>query len=386
MKFLIIVFLVFNLQLVGHAQSPALKRLEFKRLELENTYKGVGYFDTISGIAPVYDNGKMGYLDTSGKQILPIGSYQTFAFSDGIGVYHDIEQKTFKAIDKSGKVIKEFKNIASLQGFHNGLAVFGTMSEEGILYGVMDFHENILIKNKYPFIEKISEKYYYVNSNKIGAGVVNLAGDTLIPIQYGTIYIDTSDLHFIGWTTIGYAIFDSSGKIKKYWGKDVYPESSYIEGVPYYERDSVIIIKDQWSSTNAKTALVNLNLDTIVPMGKYNLSAINEGLVRFYESVKVEKLDERVTTLQISKCGFLNTKGEIVIPAKFDFAQYFTEGLSAVRQKDKWGYIDKAGNIVISPKFDYALPFHHGYAKIQIKDNFYIIDRDGKIVLNSKSY
>jgi hypothetical protein len=386
MKFLLSLFLVFNLQLVGHTQSPALKRLEFKRLELENIYKGVGYFDTISGIAPLYDNGKMGYLDTCGKQILPLGSYQTFAFSDGVGVYHDIEQKTFKAIDKSGKVVKEFKNIASLQSFHNGLAVFGVMNETGIRYGVMDFQGNILIKNKYPFIEKISEKYYYVNTNKTGAGVVNLTGDTLVQLKYGTIYLDTFDLHFIGWTTIGYAIFNSSGKIEKYWGKDVYPESSHIEGIPYFQRDSVIIIKNQWSSTNAKTALVNLNLDTIVPMGKYNLSAINEGLVRFYDSVRGNMLDEKVTTLQITKCGFLNTKGEIVIPAKFDFAQYFTEGFSAVRQNNKWGYIDKNGKIVIPLKFDYALPFHHGYAKVQIKDNFYIIDRDGKIVLNSKSY
>jgi hypothetical protein len=121
-------------------------------------------------------------------------------------------------------------------------------------------------------------------------------------------------------------------------------------------------------------------------MGKYNLSVINEGLVLFYNSVRVEKLDERVSSSQISTCGFLNTKGQIVIPAKFDFALYFTEGLSAVKQHEKWGYIDKKGNVVIPFKFDYALPFRSGYAKVQIKDDFFIIDQEGKIILNSKPY
>jgi hypothetical protein len=357
-----------------------------KRLALENKYKSVGYFDTLTGIATVYDDGRMGYVDSSGKLILPI-AFVTRDFSDGVGVYHDIENNTFKVIDKAGNFIKEVKNISSLHGFKNGRSIFSAPTSEGVKYGVMDFNGNVVIKNKYSYIEKISEQYYYVNSNKDGAGIINAIGDTIIPIEYGIFYIDTTDLHFIGYKKdLGYAIFDSSGKVKKFWGKEVYPESSHIEGVPYFQRDSVIIIKNQWSSANAKTTLVNLSLDTIVPMGKYNLSAINEGLVRFYDAVKVEKLDERVTASQIGKYGFLNTRGEIIIPAKFDFAQYFTEGLCAVRQNNKWGYIDKQGKIVIPFQFDYALPFRKGYAKVQIKNDFFIIDKNGEIVLNSRSY
>ena len=386
MKLIVTFLLVFTFCFTGNTQSLILKRLEFKRLSLENKYKGVGYFDTLSGIATVYDNGYMGYIDTNAKLILPI-AYVTKDFTDGIGVYHDIQQNSFKLIDKKGMFIKEFKNINSLLGFKNGLSIFSAPTEEGIRYGVMDFNGNIIIKNKYPYIEKISENYYYVNSNKDGAGIINSVGDTIIPLEYGISYIDTFDLHFIGYKKdIGYGIFDSSRNVKKFWGKEVYPESSHIEGVPYFQRDSVIIIKNQWSSTGAKTALVNLNLDTIISMGKYNLSSINEGLVSFYDSVKVEKLDKRVTVGQIIKCGFLNTKGEIVIPPKFDVAQYFTEGLCAVKQNNKWGYINKQGKIVIPIKYDYALPFRRGYAKVQIKESFFIIDRDGKIALTSKSY
>jgi hypothetical protein len=376
----------FLLSLVGNTQSTLSKRLEFKRLALENKYKSVGYFDTLTGIATVYDNGKMGYIDSTGKLILPI-AFVTRDFSDGVGVYMEVENKIFKVIDKKGNFIKEFKGISSLHGFKNGRSIFGATTNEGERYGVIDFNGNITISNKYPYIERISEKYYFVNSNKDGAGIINASGDTLIPLLYNIEYIDTTDLHFIGYKKdIGYAIFDSSGQVRKFWGKEVYPESSSIEGMHYFQRDSVIIIKNQWSTTNAKTALVNLNLDTIVRMGKYNLSTINEGLVRFYNALDIEKLNEGVTVSQISKCGFLNTRGDIVIPATYDFAQYFTEGLCAVRQDNKWCYIDNKGKIVIPFQFDYALPFRRGYAKVQIKDKFFIIDKDGKIVLNSKSY
>lgn len=386
MKFILTGLLSFTIYFTGTTQSITSNRLELRRLEIENKYQSVGNFDTVTGIATVYHNGKMGYVDSSGKLILPI-AYVTRDFSDGVGVYEDIKSKTFKVIDKSGKFIKEFKNINSLHGFNNGRSIFSSITSEGERYGVIDFNGNVIIKNKYPFIEKISEKYYYVNSNLDGAGIINAVGDTIIPLKYTIKYIDTTSLHFIGYKDdIGYAIFDSSGQVRKFWAKEVYPESSNIEGAPYFQRDLVIIIKNQWSSIGAKTALVNLNLDTIVPMGKYSLSRTNEGLVGYYISEIVEKVDEKISISHTTKCGFLNTKGEIVIPAKFDFTLYFTEGLCSVKQGNKWGYVDKQGNIVIPFQFDYALPFRSGYAKVQIKNDFFIIDRGGKIILKSKSY
>lgn len=368
----------------SRGQSATVKRLELKRLALQNKYRSVGNFDTLTGIATVYQDGRMGYIDTNGRLILPI-NYVTKDFSDGLGFYEDIAKHTFTIIDRTGKVIRQISHIISWHGFDRGRFFFSARKEGNILYGVMDTAGNILIDNKYPYIEKISEKYYYVNSNKDGAGIINYRGETIIPLQYAINYIDTSDLHFIGYRAdTGYALFDSSGRIRKFWGREVYPESSRVEGRHYFQRDSVIIIKDQWSSSGAKTALVNLNLDTIIPMGRYTMSVINEGLIRFHQSIKARQLDDRVTISQVTRCGFLNTKGEIVIPAKFDYAQYFTEGLCAVQLNDKWGYIDRKGSIVIPLKFDYALPFSSGYAKVQVNKQFFIIDRQGKIVLDSK--
>jgi len=383
MKKLLVISFILLFSFTGRTQSPLQQRLEFLRLSLENKYGWVGNFDSLTGIATVYKDGYMGYIDTSSRIILPI-AYTTTEFSDGLGVYQDHVQKTIKVIDKNGNLIREFKNISSMYGFQKGLAIFSTPSATGLQYGVMDLQGNIIIKNQYPYIKKISEKYYFVNSNSVGAGIINAAGDTVIPIRYIINYIDTTDLHFIGYRPdAGYGIFDSSGRILKYLAKELNVETNHIEGGADFKRDSLIIIKNQWSSIGSKTALVNLNFDTIVPMGKYKLAHINERMVCFYDSVPS---GNKAGSGLVSKCGFLNTKGAIVIPARYDFASYFTEELCSIRENNQWGYINKEGRLVIPFQFDYALPFHMGYAKVKIKDDFFIIDRKGKIVMKSKSY
>ena len=170
-------------------------------------------------------------------------------------------------------------------------------------------------------------------------------------------------------------------------GKSAYTNSSYVEGIHYFQRDGLIIFKDKFSDDGTKYSILNLNLDTIVPAGKlYFISEINEGLIKFSTSVTTSKTGNKTNPYQYIKCGFLDLKGKIIIAPKFDFAHYFTEGLSGVRVNNKWGFINQKGVIVIPLKFDYVLPFKNGYAKVKLKDKFYIIDKTGKLVLNSKSY
>ena len=49
--------------------------------------------------------------------------------------------------------------------------------------------------------------------------------------------------------------------------------------------------------------------------------------------------------------GFVNKKGEWVIPARFESVRPFVEGLAAVKEKNHWGYIDPTGKYVIPPTF-----------------------------------
>ena len=54
--------------------------------------------------------------------------------------------------------------------------------------------------------------------------------------------------------------------------------------------------------------------------------------------------------------------GAVVIPAKYNFADSFSEGLARVVINGKWSYIDKSGKEVIHLKYDFADYFSEGLA------------------------
>lgn len=68
------------------------------------------------------------------------------------------------------------------------------------------------------------------------------------------------------------------------------------------------------------------------------------------------------------KYGFINLKNEVVIPAKFDEAKNFKNGLAAVKIGDLWGYINTNGEIVIQPKYRTVLDFEGPIAKVSIAE------------------
>jgi hypothetical protein len=386
-KILIAILNVFIISLL-HAQTSIQKRFEFKRLELENKYKWVGTFDTITGIATIYNNQNMGYVDTNGTEILPLGPYETHNFNNDFGVYRNIKSRKIYIIDKYGKHINEYSKLYSLSGFYNGFAIFGERHNDKTSYGILDKNGNEIIGGKYKYLERISNQFLLAQNFSYDFGIINIAGDTIVPFEYIIEYFDTINKTFIGYKKdIGFGVFDSNFTMTKFVGKEVNFESVTINGKHYTERNGVIIIKSKFSSIQSEYALVNTNFDTIVPMGKFfHLSDTNEDLIKFSQSITASKSDPHLTTYQYTQCGFINTKGDVVIEAKFDFADYFSEGLCVVRINGKYGFIDKSGQMAIPATFDYCLPFQHGYAKVQIMDKFYIIDKTGKIVLNSKSY
>jgi len=85
-----------------------------------------------------------------------------------------------------------------------------------------------------------------------------------------------------------------------------------------------------------------------------------------------------------SKYGYMDASCRMVIPARFDEAFEFTEGLAAVKAGDKWGYVDRNGQFVIAPRFAGAFHFADGLASVQIDKSSALwgfIDRTGKLVI-----
>jgi hypothetical protein len=84
--------------------------------------------------------------------------------------------------------------------------------------------------------------------------------------------------------------------------------------------------------------------------------------------------------------GFINTKGQIVVPATFLSVGYFSNGLAWAKTSALTiGFIDKSGNWVLNPQFESAKEFdpESGFALVKSTGEWKLIDRTGKALVVS---
>ena len=107
---------------------------------------------------------------------------------------------------------------------------------------------------------------------------------------------------------------------------------------------------------------------TIVIPAKYDFAdSFSEGLARveFY-----------------GKYGFVDNRGKEVIPLQYNYAYSFSYGLAVVKLGYKWGYIEKSGKEVIPLKYDSALSFREGLAMVKLNNKWGFVDKTGKEVIS----
>lgn len=78
---------------------------------------------------------------------------------------------------------------------------------------------------------------------------------------------------------------------------------------------------------------------------------------------------------------FIDRRGTMAIPATFELADSFSEGLSAVKLGAAWGFIDSAGRMAIAPQFLSARRFSEGLASVTRGGRSAYIDSKGGLVI-----
>ena len=79
--------------------------------------------------------------------------------------------------------------------------------------------------------------------------------------------------------------------------------------------------------------------------------------------------------------GFSDPSGKLVIPARYDFAEPFSEGLALVRSGVAYGFIDRTGKKIIPPKYQSAGSFSEGCAPVKTRGLWGCVDKAGKPVV-----
>ena len=188
---------------------------------------------------------------------------------------------------------------------------------------------------------------------------------------------------------------DKTGALKI--GFKFYYASDFSEGLS-------AILKDK----NGKWGYVNENGEVVIETQFEEAASFQNGLAKvkkdgksffinregkkaFEHSYTLYGFKEDVSPASLSgKWGFVNSAGAVIIPFKFDHANPYYEGLSAVTQGDLLGYIDKAGGWAITPRFDpmpgYTDPlflpnFSDGLAVYRNNEKYGFINKEGLTVI-----
>lgn len=247
------------------------------------------------------------------------------------------------------------------------------MGDIGDQYGFVDRYGKIVIPfqydNAYPFSEGVAVVYMQ-NSHKVRfgdggivehAGLINQAGDVLIPITEGLISIDEF----------------KNGRANA-------------EKIVNWQQ----LKKDSGLPMDRKTGVIDVYGNEIIPFKYGHIGSYQEGLA----TVSIDQADE-------SLYGFIDYDGNEVIKPQFDYASNFQEGLAAVKNYgpelddfdefgewvfknnlgDRAGYIDRTGRLVIPMIYHEVGDFQSGKAEVYIYEDEHtkkrgVIDRNGKLI------
>lgn len=143
------------------------------------------------------------------------------------------------------------------------------------------------------------------------------------------------------------------------------------------------------SYNNVNFGLVDRNGGEVSSFRYKRIGRFNDGLAPFNTDLygmNFQGMEPR--------CGYIDTEGREVIPAKWDDAAEFSEMRAAVMRfgtnaedfyDARWGYIATNGQLVVPLKYHEAYPFSCGLARVFIKGLGYgYIDRQGNEVVPCK--
>lgn len=314
------------------------------------TYDNVGDFH--NNMAWVNHDWKYGYIDNMGELIIPCKYKRAQDFSEGLAWVND--NGPWRCIDNNGKVVFTLDIMSEYRSnFTDGLSVI--TPPEG---------ESSIVNTK--------------------GEVLKLSGHSWLGSGFSDGMIMCADTDEKSGDT-KYVYLDKEGKVKLDCStiQGDYSYSPFINGLA-----AVVNIDNNNNMTVGyidKTG--HLRIDATLPY--YGISGVDEdpfvcseGMIRTVKNFN----DEESGDYDL-KYGFVDDKGNLVVPYKYTDAHDFSGGLAAVCDGEgKWGFIDKGGNIIIPFKYDGVSwnSFQDGFALVQLGDKCGYVDKQGNDTFSVK--
>lgn len=300
------------------------------------------------GLAPVKKDGKWGYINKKGEIVLPFIYKGAGPFEEGEALV-TFDNGSQGLINLKGEVIVTFDaaeiDDASISRFSNDpnepIIAIKPGAEDGGYndkYGLFNRQGKLIV----PFIyDQVSDFFdglaRVIKNNKIG--YINTKGEEVIPCIYDIGFRFSEDLALV--VKEGSMMFiNKEGEVvlsdinSKYENDDRLFIPEFSNGL------ALVMTKDGKRGFIDKAGkevipCVYDMIEFINPVGDGGIAQIQYADY-FYEGIACVKKD--------GKWGYINTKGEEVIPFKYEEAKLFSEGLAPVKKDGIWGYVDTKGN------------------------------------------
>ena len=308
---------------------------------------------------PIKVNGKMGFIDQTGRVVIEPRLNGAYEFSEGLAAAYVGEGQFDEGyIDQDGNVAIQPKfNIAS--EFSEGLAWAGIDPNRKpykmgplTLYTSQSTHS---FDYEIGFIDKSGKWVIEPQFKRAGDFSEGLALVQTKEGKYG--FVDATG-NFVIQPTFEWAGSFSEGLAAVFNGRKY----------GYIDRSGRTVIKPHFTHA----------LDF---SGGLACVKIGGRTRRFFQGSQVIKTDR-----QDLRYGFVNKLGKIVVHLTASRCEPFSEGLARVEMNGKAGFIDNKGAVVISPDINAIGDFSEGLALVLLpgdKESFGFIDHAGTIVIRT---
>ena len=331
------------------------------------------------------NNGKYGFIDRTGKVVVPFQFDHAWDFSEGLAQVELKGRKYF--IDTTGRTVFEAK-FDEVENFSEGLCAVnrgqkidqnnGVVTNPG-RWGYIDKTGKLVIPLKYTHAENFSEGLAAISNGDKGAFIDHDAKIVFeVPLRV------TLDFHegIVGiFYLTNLAYFDRTGKqispTLKYGTKN----HSFSEGLVPVE-------------INGKTGFMDRSGKLVIAPQFEEAGDFSEGLApvkvrgEFMTRCPREPSGYRDSFRMI--WGYIDKTGKMVIPAQYAWAEPFSEGLAAINHCGEGFFIDKTGKKIALGNYSHVSPFVAGLSRVYVGTNeermWGYINRTGKIVWGPFKY
>lgn len=280
-------------------------------------------------------------------------------------------------IDKTGKLVIGFDRLpaeAWVGNFSEGFAPICFYDKPPSIYtmhcGYFDETGKIVIPPRFVLSSQFSEGLAWVRTETL-VGFIN---------QLGNVAFELPDSFSMGFreglaavrTQTGWGFIDKTGRFistKRYEQAE-----SFSDGL-------AAVAEGRWKE--ARYGFINKSGEVAIPLRF-------EPRLGQMETMSLSRFTEGLAPVMFGNLyGYIDHKGNTVIPAIFRDAGQFSEGLASVTKADgQKGYIDKAGEFVIRLASGRGGQFNDGLATLAVEVNgptkMGYIDRTGKTVIEPR--